>query len=78
MPLAPEGVLRQAGAVELLLQPACLTEGRIQPGIKMRGREYLRIIYGPDCTDSLDVLRERHLGKKHQPAQLENGLGLER
>jgi hypothetical protein len=31
-------------------------EDRFQPGIKVRGREYLRIIYGPDCTDSLDVL----------------------
>ena len=31
----------------------------MQPGLKVRGREYLRIVYGPDYTDSLDVLRER-------------------
>ena len=51
--------------------------GRIQPGIKVRGREYLRIIYGPDYTDSLGVLRDRNLGKKRQLALRENGLGLE-
>ena len=39
-------------------------DARVQPGLKVRGREYLRIIYGPDYTDSLDVLRQRHLGKK--------------
>ena len=32
--------------------PACAaTEGPlVQPGVKCRGREYLRIIYGPDYT----------------------------
>ena len=32
-----------------------------QPGIKVRGREYLRIIYGPDYTEpeNLDRLRDR-------------------
>ena len=49
----------------MVVKPAHLTSGRIQPGIKVRGREYLRIIYGPDYTDSLDVLRERHLGRLH-------------
>ena len=38
--------------------PPTSTGGRVQPGLKVRGREYLRIIYGPDYTDSLDVLRE--------------------
>lgn len=61
----------------MVVKPAHLTTGRIQPGIKVRGREYLRIIYGPDYTDSLDVLRQRHLGKKRQLAQREHGLGLE-
>lgn len=65
------------GGEGMVVKPAHLTEGRIQPGIKVRGREYLRIIYGPDYTDSLDVLRERHLGKKRQLAQREHGLGLE-
>ncbi len=61
----------------MVVKPAHLTEVRVQPGIKVRGREYLRIIYGPDYTDSLDVLRDRFLGKKRQLAQREHGLGLE-
>lgn len=69
--------LTAAGGEGMVVKPAHLTNGRIQPGIKVRGREYLRIIYGPDYTDSLDVLRERHLGKKRQLAQREHGLGLE-
>ena len=69
--------LTVAGGEGMVVKPAHLTEGRIQPGIKVRGREYLRIIYGPDYTDSLDVLRERNLGKKRQLAQREHGLGLE-
>lgn len=69
--------LTAAGGEGMVVKPAHLTSGRIQPGIKVRGREYLRIIYGPDYTDSLDVLRERHLGKKRQLAQREHGLGIE-
>lgn len=69
--------LTAAGGEGMVVKPAHLTEGRVQPGIKVRGREYLRIIYGPDYTDSLDVLRERHLGKKRQLAMREHGLGLE-
>jgi polynucleotide kinase-phosphatase len=69
--------LTSAGGEGIVVKPAHLTEGRIQPGLKVRGREYLRIIYGPDYTDSLDVLRDRHLGKKRQLAQREHGLGLE-
>jgi hypothetical protein len=49
----------------------------VQPGLKVRGREYLRIIYGPDYTESLDVLRDRNLGKKQALALREHGLGLE-
>ncbi|HEX6339008.1 MAG TPA: polynucleotide kinase-phosphatase [Jiangellaceae bacterium] len=69
--------LTAGGGEGMVVKPAHLTEGRVQPGIKVRGREYLRIIYGPDYTDSLDVLRERHLGKKRQLAMREHGLGLE-
>ncbi len=61
----------------MVVKPANPIEDRFQPGIKVRGREYLRIIYGPDYTDSLDVLRDRHLGKKRQLAQREHGLDLE-
>ena len=69
--------LTASGGEGMVVKPAHLTEGRVQPGIKVRGREYLRIIYGPDYTDSLDVLRDRHLGKKRQLAQREHGLGLD-
>ena len=61
----------------MVVKPAHLVEGRVQPGLKVRGREYLRIIYGPDYTEALDVLRERHLGKKRNLAQREHGLGLD-
>ncbi|MBX9393624.1 polynucleotide kinase-phosphatase [Streptomyces sp. TRM72054] len=55
-------------------------EGRlVQPGIKCRGREYLRIIYGPEYTrpDNLDRLRSRFLNHKRSLALREYALGLE-
>ncbi|MFB7667954.1 polynucleotide kinase-phosphatase [Kitasatospora sp. NPDC056138] len=51
--------------------------GLVQPGIKVRGREYLRIIYGPDYTQYLDRLRQRSLGHKRSLALREYALGLE-
>jgi polynucleotide kinase-phosphatase len=69
--------LTAAGGEGVVVKPAHLTNSRVQPGLKVRGREYLRIIYGPDYTESLDVLRTRHLGKKRQLAQREHGLGME-
>jgi hypothetical protein len=53
--------------------------GRLaQPGIKCRGREYLRIIYGPDYTapEQLTRLRDRRLGRKRALALREHALGL--
>ncbi|MFF3634847.1 polynucleotide kinase-phosphatase [Streptomyces sp. NPDC002250] len=55
-------------------------EGRlVQPGVKCRGREYLRIIYGPEYTrpDNLARLRARFLGHKRSLAIREYALGLE-
>ncbi|MGK5529607.1 polynucleotide kinase-phosphatase [Streptomyces sp. URMC 129] len=55
-------------------------DGRlVQPGIKCRGREYLRIIYGPEYTrpEHLARLRDRHLGHKRSLALREYALGLE-
>ncbi|NUT28333.1 MAG: polynucleotide kinase-phosphatase, partial [Streptomyces sp.] len=55
-------------------------EGRlVQPGIKCRGREYLRIIYGPEYTrpDNLARLRGRFLNHKRSLAIREYALGLE-
>jgi protein phosphatase len=53
--------------------------GLAQSGIKVRGREYLRIIYGPDYTEpaNLDRLRQRGLGRKRSLALREYALGLE-
>ncbi|MEV6490543.1 polynucleotide kinase-phosphatase [Actinoplanes sp. NPDC051633] len=50
----------------------------VQPGVKCRGREYLRIIYGPEYTrpDQLAGLRKRSLGRKRNLALREHGLGL--
>lgn len=50
-----------------------------QPGLKVRGREYLRIIYGPDYTEAenLSRLRDRNLGRKRSLALREYALGLE-
>src|SRR5690606_120253 len=52
---------------------------RIQPGVKCRGPEYLRIIYGPDYTEpeNLDRLRRRSLGRKRSLALREHALGIE-
>ena len=53
--------------------------GLAQPGVKVRGREYLRIIYGPDYTEpaNLERLRQRSLGRKRSLALREYALGLE-
>ncbi|MGI5403487.1 polynucleotide kinase-phosphatase [Streptomyces sp. CA-135486] len=51
----------------------------VQPGIKVRGREYLRIIYGPEYTrpENLERLRNRFLNHKRSLALREYALGLE-
>lgn len=69
--------LTAAGGEGMVVKPAHLTEASVQPGLKVRGREYLRIVYGPDYTDSLPLLRDRNLGRKRQLARREHGLGLE-
>ncbi len=53
--------------------------GYAQPGVKVRGREYLRIIYGPDYTEpaNLERLRDRNLGHKRSLAGREYALGIE-
>lgn len=49
----------------------------IQPAIKCRGREYLRIIYGPDYITNLKRLKNRSLSRKRQLAVKEFVLGIE-
>lgn len=53
--------------------------GLVQPAVKCRGREYLRIIYGPEYTapENLERLRSRGLGTKRSLALREFALGIE-
>lgn len=55
------------------------SRGLIQPAVKVRGREYLRIIYGPEYTrpEHLTRLRKRGLSAKRSLAIREFTLGLE-
>lgn len=54
-------------------------EGLLQPAVKCRGREYLRIIYGPeyDLPENLSRLRQRGLSRKRSLALREFALGVE-
>ena len=75
--------LTAAGGEGMVVKPAAnLTRGAhglVQPGLKVRGREYLRIIYGPDYTEpaNLTRLRQRGLSHKRSLALREYALGLE-
>ena len=75
--------LTASGGEGMVVKPAAnLVRGRrglVQPGLKVRGPEYLRIIYGPDYTEerNLSRLRQRGLGLKRSLALREYGLGLE-
>lgn len=77
------GQLTDTGGEGMVVKPfANLTRtrrGLAQPGVKVRGREYLRIIYGPDYTEPqhLARLRERNLGHKRSLALREYALGIE-
>lgn len=75
--------LTSAGGEGMVVKPlANLTRGKkglAQPGLKVRGREYLRIIYGADYTTpaTLAGLKNRSLGQKRSMALREYALGLE-
>lgn len=53
--------------------------GIVQPAIKCRGAEYLRIIYGPEylLPENLERLRARGVGAKRSLASREFALGVE-
>lgn len=53
--------------------------GLTQPAVKYRGREYLRIIYGPEysAAENLERLRSRGLFRKRSLALREFALGVE-
>jgi protein phosphatase len=75
--------LTAAGGEGMVVKPVQVVhrgpKGFVQPGIKCRGREYLRIIYGPEYTaeSNLSRLRSRGLGLKRSLAQREFALGIE-
>ncbi len=54
-------------------------KGLLQPAVKCRGREYLRIVYGPEytATEHLERLRVRGLSGKRGLALREFALGVE-
>jgi protein phosphatase len=72
-----------AGGEGMVAKPRVpVTRGRrgiAQPGVKCRGPEYLRIIYGPEYAlpANLDRLRERNLARKRSLATSEFALGVE-
>ena len=75
--------LTAAGGEGMVVKPMSFVargrKGLVQPGVKCRGREYLRIIYGPEYADpsQIDRLRSRSLGRKRSLAIREFGLGIE-
>jgi protein phosphatase len=71
--------LTAGGGEGMVVKPFSEARGLVQPGVKCRGREYLRIIYGPDYTEPANLvrLRQRGLGRKRSLALREYALGLE-
>ncbi|BAT53364.1 Metallophosphoesterase [Nostoc sp. NIES-3756] len=55
------------------------SRGIVQPAVKCRGQEYLRIIYGPEYSapENLQRLRQRGLSLKRSLAMREFALGVE-
>lgn len=72
-----------AGGEGMVVKPVdFIARGRrgiVQPAVKCRGREYLRLIYGPEYTlpEHLERLRRRGLGAKRSLALREFALGIE-
>jgi protein phosphatase len=75
--------LTASGGEGMVVKPAAAlvrgAKGIAQPGLKVRGGEYLRIIYGPDYTEDVNLarLRMRAVGRKRSLALREYALGLE-
>jgi protein phosphatase len=75
--------LTERGGEGMVVKPldfiATGPQGLLQPAVKVRGREYLRIIYGPEYTapDQIVRLRSRGLGAKRALALREFALGIE-
>ena len=75
--------LTTAGGEGMVVKPMDFivqgNKGIIQPAVKCRGQEYLRIIYGPEYSspDNLQRLRQRGLSLKRSLAMREFALGVE-
>jgi protein phosphatase len=75
--------LTTAGGEGMVMKPEAFVahgnRGLVQPALKVRGREYLRIIYGPeyDQPENLAKLRDRKLSLKRSLALREFALGVE-
>ena len=75
--------LTERGGEGMVVKPLAFlhrgNRGLAQPAVKCRGREYLRIIYGPEYTtdENLARLRSRGLGRKRSLALGEFALGVE-
>ncbi|HEY2460577.1 MAG TPA: polynucleotide kinase-phosphatase [Candidatus Acidoferrum sp.] len=73
----------EKGGEGMVIKPLGFVErgrhGVVQPAVKCRGREYLRIIYGPEYTlpKYLDRLRSRGVARKRSLATREFALGVE-
>src|SRR5438445_408668 len=75
--------LTDAGGEGMVVKPMDFVargrRGLAQPALKVRGRDYLRIIYGPEYAEpqNLERLRRRSLGAKRSLASREFALGVE-
>jgi len=75
--------LTGSGGEGMVVKPADFVargrRGLLQPAVKCRGPEYLRIIYGPEYTapENLERLRARGLQAKRSLALREFALGVE-
>lgn len=75
--------MTEKGGEGMVVKPLdfLITKGKdiVQPGVKTRGREYLRIIYGPEYTmpNQMERLKTRSLSKKQSLALREFALGAE-
>lgn len=71
------------GGEGMVVKPETFTAfsgfGLIQPAVKCRGREYLRIIYGPEylVPEHMERLKKRSLARKQSLARKEFSLGVE-
>jgi len=75
--------LTESGGEGMVVKPfdfiAMKGKELLQPAVKCRGREYLRIIYGPEYVvgSNLERLKKRSLRKKRDLALCEFALGME-